>query len=73
MNKRAIFTIVSCNYFHYAKTLMQSVKVVDSTSDLYVVIVDDGYDPALYASKTFHVINFLDIPIPRQKKDVFPI
>ena len=72
MNKRAIFSIVSCNYFHYAKTLMQSVKVVDSTSDLYVVIVDDGYDPALYASKTFHVINFLNcsatITLERQRQ-----
>jgi len=71
MNKRAVFTIVSCNYFHYAKTLMQSVKVVDSASDLYVIVVDDGYDPALYASKIFHVINFRDIPIPDRKKMCF--
>ncbi len=71
MNKRAIFTIVSCNYFHYAKTLMQSVSLVDSISELYVVIVDDGYNPALYSSEIFHVINFRDIPIPHRKKMCF--
>ncbi|MFH0957723.1 MAG: glycosyltransferase family 4 protein, partial [Pseudomonadota bacterium] len=71
MTKRAVFTIVSCTYFHYAKTLMQSVRVVDTTSDLYVVIVDGAYDPAFYTSKIFHVINFLNMPIPDRNKMCF--
>ena len=71
MTKRAIFTIVSCNYFHYAKTLMQSVRKVDSSSDLLVILVDDGYDPTNYTADTFHVINFKDIPIPDRKKMCF--
>ncbi|MGC8602621.1 MAG: glycosyltransferase [Desulfomonilaceae bacterium] len=71
MTKRTIFTIVSCNYFHYAKTLMQSVRKVDSSSDLFVVLVDDGYDPTNYTSDIFHVINFKDIPIPDRKKMCF--
>ena len=71
MKNRTIFTIVSCNYFHYAKTLMQSVRKVDSSSDLFVVLVDDGYDPIDYASDIFQVINFKDIPIPDRKKLCF--
>ncbi|MGO8881873.1 MAG: glycosyltransferase [Desulfomonilaceae bacterium] len=71
MKKRTIFTIVSCNYFHYAKTLMQSVREVDSSSDLFLVLVDDGYDPTNYTSNIFHVINFKDIPIPDRKKMCF--
>ena len=71
MKKRTIFTIVSCNYFHYAKTLMQSVRKVDPSSDLFVVLVDDGYDPTNYASDIFHVINFKDIPIPDRKRMCF--
>lgn len=71
MNKRAIFTIVSCNYFHYAKTLMQSIREIDSSSDLFVVIVDDGYNSEDYASNIFDVINFKQIPIPYRKKMCF--
>ncbi|MFA6224510.1 MAG: glycosyltransferase family 4 protein [Desulfomonilaceae bacterium] len=71
MTKRAIFTIVSCNYFHYAKTLMQSVRKVDLISDLFVVLVDEGYNPEHYASNVFEVINFKDIPIPQRKKMCF--
>lgn len=71
MTKRAVFSIVSCNYFHYAKTLMQSVRSVDSISDLFVVLVDDGYNPEHYASNVFEVINFQDIPIPDRKKICF--
>lgn len=71
MNKRAIFTIVSCNYFHYAKTLMQSIRKVDPSSDLFVVLVDDGYNSEDYASKIFDVINFKHIPIPYREKMCF--
>jgi glycosyltransferase involved in cell wall biosynthesis len=71
MTKRAIFTIVSCNYFHYAKTLMQSIHNVDSVSDLIVVLVDDDYNPKQYTSKIFRVIRFKDIPIPDRRKMCF--
>ncbi len=71
MTKRAIFTIVSCNYFHYAKTLMQSIRNVDSVSDLFVVLADDGYNAKQYASQIFEVISFKDIPIPDRRKMCF--
>ncbi|MCL5125595.1 MAG: glycosyltransferase [Deltaproteobacteria bacterium] len=71
MSKRAIFTIVSCNYFHYAKTLMQSIRNVDSVSDLIVVLVDDDYDQKHYVSDIFELINVREIPVPDIKKKCF--
>ncbi|MGC8657491.1 MAG: hypothetical protein ACP5U1_00285, partial [Desulfomonilaceae bacterium] len=71
MTKRTIFTIVSCNYFHHAKTLMRSVRNVDSVSDLFVILVDGGYDRKHYTSDVFQVINIADILIPEIKKMCF--
>lgn len=51
-NTKAVFTISSKNYVHYAATMLRSVENNDSDVDLYLIIVDRKEN-----------INFLDLNI----------
>ena len=67
--KSAILTIVSNNYIHFARTLMESVKVHEPGNDRYVLVVDDPVaseardDSHLYSLIT---LDQLDLPAPSQ-------
>lgn len=55
MNKNAICTIVSLNYFAQAKGLMESVKKYNNDIDLYVLIVDKVEDSQVKTNlESFH-------------------
>ncbi len=67
----ALFTIVSNNYLHYAKTLFESVATHMPEFALYVAIVDN--DPAL--ARDFMpeatILSLEDLNLPHQQQFIF--
>jgi glycosyltransferase involved in cell wall biosynthesis len=66
----AIFTIVSRNYLHYARTLMQSVRDMAPETDRHVVLCDkpDGAD---LHGEIFGVTQIGDLSLPRPDRFIF--
>ena len=64
MNITAIVTIVSNNYLHFARTLMQSVAQQHPQADRYCVIVDRDAAPAAALSDEFQplALDLLQLP-----------
>ena len=64
MTEPAIFTIVSNNYLHFARTLLQSVARHHPASRLYCVIVDTTAGPAAALADEFEAISVQQLPLP---------
>lgn len=62
--KQAIFTIVSNNYLHFARTLLQSVREFHPDSEIFCVIVDTdmSYSSELADEFTTIRLDQLDLP-----------
>lgn len=60
----AIFTVVSNNYLHFARTLLKSVKQVHPEADLFCVIVDNDLSYTNLLINEFEVIKLEDIDLP---------
>jgi len=70
-NTKAVFTIVSKNYLHYARTLMQSVREVHGDWDRHVLLVDEvrgDFDPA---GEDFNLLEVRQLPLPELEKFLF--
>lgn len=67
----AIYTIVSNNYLHFARTLLQSVRKQHPDCDLYCVVVDTDPSPALAHETEFRVLNLLEIGLPDLQRFTF--
>jgi len=71
MTRTAVFTIVSKNYLHFARTLMQSVKDVHPEWERHVLLVDEvrgDFDPAV---EDFTVTEVRSLPLPEMDKFLF--
>lgn len=68
-NRLAIFTIISNNYFHFAKTLFQSLEKHHSDADFYAIIVDEKND--LITAENFNIVNISELDIPNLKHFLF--
>ena len=64
MNATAVVTIVSNNYLHFARTLMQSVARQHPEADRYCVIVDRDSGPAAGLSEEFQALSMDQIHLP---------
>lgn len=64
MNETAIVTIVSNNYLHYARTLMQSVAQCHPDFGRYCVIVDTDLSYAKALCGEFETIAIADLALP---------
>lgn len=64
MQATAIVTIVSNNYLHFARTLMQSVADFQSDADRYCVIVDTDLEPAQKLAEEFEAISLDQLNLP---------
>lgn len=64
MIEPAIFTIVSNNYLHFARTLLQSARHHHPQSRLYCVIVDTDPAPARSLAHEFEAITVSQLPFP---------
>jgi glycosyltransferase involved in cell wall biosynthesis len=64
MTEPAIFTIVSNNYLHFARTLLQSAAKYHPQSLLYCVIVDTDPEPSSALAQEFRVISLDQLKLP---------
>jgi len=69
--RTAVFTIVSKNYLHFARTLMQSVKNVHSDWDRHVLLVDEVRGDFAPAGENFKVVEVRELPLPDMNKFLF--
>jgi glycosyltransferase involved in cell wall biosynthesis len=70
-SRLAIFTVVSNNYLHFARTLLQTTARHHPDADLYCVIVDTDLGPASEFSGEFSTLRMQDLDIPDLKKMCF--
>ena len=61
--RTAVFTIVSANYLHYARVLMQSVEAVSPSSARFVLLADrlDQREPG---RENFTLVQTGELPLP---------
>lgn len=64
MKPLAILTIVSNNYLHFARTLMQSVKEHHPEAHRYCVIVDTDPTPAAALKEEFDTLTLAELDLP---------
>jgi hypothetical protein len=65
LSKRvAYFSICSLNYFHFARTLAQSLRAAQPDAELYLFVADRWDDAAVAAAPEFHAIPADAIGIP---------
>jgi glycosyltransferase involved in cell wall biosynthesis len=64
MSPIAIITIVSSNYLHFARTLMQSVAGQHPEADRYCLVVDRDSSHARKLSSEFQVLEIGEIGLP---------
>ena len=64
MNTTAVVTIVSNNYLHFARTLMQSVARQHPDVDRYCVVVDLDPGPAAALSAEFQSLSMDQLDLP---------
>ncbi|MCC6069492.1 glycosyltransferase family 4 protein [Massilia sp. GCM10020059] len=64
MKKTAVVTIVSNNYLHYARTLMQSVALQHPEAERYCVIVDTDMAPGAALADEFTAIAMPELGLP---------
>ena len=64
MTDTAIFTIVSNNYLHFARTLLQSVALQHPQAKKYCVIVDKDLGPAELLKDEFESIPVARLALP---------
>lgn len=66
MNKTAVFTIASKNYFAYVKTLMKSLETSNPELERYVVVVDDIDEEFANLERNFELINLDELNLPEE-------
>lgn len=71
MQKTAVFTIVSSNYWAFARTLMQSLAEVHPEWDRHVLLVDRLPYGGLPDDGIFCTTTVEDLPLPRSKEFLF--
>jgi glycosyltransferase involved in cell wall biosynthesis len=64
MKNLAIFTIVSSNYLHFARTLLQTAVAHHPEADCYCVIVDRDLSHARKLNQEFQVISLNELALP---------
>lgn len=70
MNKTAVFTIVSKNYLHFARTLMDSVREFHPDWEQHVLLVDKVNDGE-FNEEMFQVSTVLDLKLPNPQQFLF--
>lgn len=71
MKKKAVFTIVSNNYLHFARTLLKSVRLNEPNADLFCVIVDRDMAPAADLQDEFLPIALESLDLPDREQFIF--
>lgn len=69
--KTAVFTIVSLNYGAFAKTLMESLILVQPEWERYVLFVDECEKPHEIAPELFSALTINELPLPKMREFLF--
>jgi hypothetical protein len=67
----AILTIVSNNYIHFARTMLQSAKLHHPGASLYCVIVDADMSSAKALISEFETVSITDLNLPLGEEFIF--
>ncbi len=67
----SVFTIVSRNYFHFARTLMNSLASAHPEWDRYVLLVDEHDGTFNSARENCTIIDVCSLPLPNFKQFLF--
>ena len=67
----AIFTIVSSNYLHFARTILQGVARMHPEADRYCVIVDADVTHAAAFADEFQVLHIDALGLPDARRFIF--
>ena len=70
-SRLAIFTVVSNNYLHFARTLLQTVARHHPEADLFCVIVDRDLGPSDRYAGDFTVLRMDDLGLPDPARMMF--
>lgn len=68
----AIYTIVPNHYLHFARTLLQSVRIQHPDCRLYCVIVDSDESPARALSEEFEILSLRELGLPEFDQRISP-
>lgn len=71
MKQTAVFTIVSKNYLHFARTLMSSVSQHHPEWERYVLLVDEIHGEFDPSAEHYNLLTVAEIDIPEYKKFMF--
>ncbi len=71
MNSIAVVTIVSNNYLHFARTLMQSVAAQHPEADRYCVVVDRDLEPVRQLAGEFQPLALEALNLPEGDNFLF--
>lgn len=71
VSKHAVCTIVSKNYFAYARTLVASYQEQHPTDDCYVLVVDESSDRESFACMGATVFFIEDLKLPHWRNIAF--
>ena len=69
--RKAIFTIVSNNYLHYARTLLESVAIHHPECERFCVLVDVDPSIALSFPDEFAIVRLEELDLPDFRKFTF--
>ncbi len=69
--KTAVFTIVSNNYLHFARTLLQSIRAVHPEFDLHCVVVDKNMNIAQSLNNEFTAVALETLNLPMGNEFLF--
>lgn len=68
---RVVFTIVSKNYLHFARTLMESVRTVHPEWERFVLLVDENRGELDLTNEPFQTVEIAELPLPERKRFYF--
>ena len=71
MSRKAVCTICSNNYLHFARTLMDSVRAVEPDWDPYLLLCDENDGVFDASNEPFHVVELSELPIPNRRAFCF--
>jgi len=63
--------VTTCNHFHFAKTVMESIARSGTSAERFVFLVDAGADMDRYSSNLFRTITLECISVPNRQQTCF--
>lgn len=69
--RKAVCTICSNNYLHFARTLMDSLREAEPDWDRYLLLCDENNDVFDVSKEPFNVVELASLPLPNPRAFCF--